>query len=449
MLIIFDLDGVLVDSRDMHYETLNKALEKYDPSMIISRSEHLAKYDGHPTSYKLKLLTKEKGLDRNLHHLIWKLKQDSTQDFILKNFERDERICDILSQLKKRGHTLYCASNSIWETVKNSLLKKGFMEYIDYFVSNEDVRNPKPSPEIYFKCFERANVSPRDVVICEDSPIGRKAASNSGAIVCPIENPCDLTLSKIEKCIDNIQTMENYSLHANIIIPCAGLGSRFVNAGYTFPKPLIDVKGKPMIQVVVENINISGRFIFIVQESHYEKYHLKYLLNAIAPGCVIIQTNGLTEGAACSVLLAKEYINNDDPLIIANSDQFLEWDARQFLYACKSEGVDGCISTFTNSHPKFSYVKTDDDGWATEVAEKKVISSDATTGIYYWTKGSDCIKYTEQMITKNLRVNGEFYNCPVFNEAIHDGKKIKTVPCKEFWCLGTPEDLDHYLRNKI
>jgi NDP-sugar pyrophosphorylase family protein len=235
----------------------------------------------------------------------------------------------------------------------------------------------------------------------------------------------------------------------NIVVPCAGLGSRFANAGYTFPKPLIDVNGKPMIQVVVDNININGRFIFIVQQSHYEKYNLKYLLNAIAPGCVIIQTNGVTEGAACSLLLAKEHINNEAPLILANSDQYLEWDPQQFLYNCMSDGIDGCISTFKNSHPKFSYAKLDDNGYVTEVAEKKVISSDATTGIYYWAKGSDCVKYTEQMISKDIRVNGEFYNCPVFNEAIHDGKKIKTVQAKNFWCLGTPEDLDTYLRNKI
>jgi len=447
-LIIFDLDGVLVDSRELHYETLNRALENYDPKFVISREEHLAKYDGHPTNYKLKLLTKDKGLDSSAYQQIWKWKQEATQSLILKTFERDERIIDILRQLKKRGYLVYCASNSIWPTVKNSLLKKGFLEYIDYFISNEDVKNTKPSPEIYFKCFERANVSPSQVLICEDSPIGRKAARDSGANVCPIENCDDLTLYKIDKYLQQIPMPVN-DRKINIVVPCAGLGSRFATAGYTFPKPLIDVNGKPMIQVVVDNININGRFIFIVQQSHYEKYNLKYLLNAIAPGCVIIQTSGVTEGAACSLLLAKEHIDNDSPLILANSDQYLEWDPNQFLYNCMSDGIDGCISTFTNSHPKFSYAMTDRNGYVTEVAEKKVISSDATTGIYYWTKGSDCVKYTEQMIAKDIRVNCEFYNCPVFNEAIQDGKKIKTVPVKTFWCLGTPEDLEAYLRNKV
>lgn len=453
-LVVFDLDGVLIDSRELHFETLNMALSKYDPKFVISRVEHIAKYDGHPTNYKLKLLTREKGLDPSAHHLIWKMKQDFTQEFILKNFYPDERIIQILRTLKERGLLIYCASNSIWETVKNSLLKKGLLEYVDYFISNEEVRNPKPAPEIYFKCFERANVSPREVLICEDSPVGRKAACDSGAHVCPIEDVADLTLAKIESSLAMMNSMTAVqaplnNLAVNIVVPCAGLGSRFANAGYTFPKPLIDVNGKPMIQVVVENLNISGRFIFIVQESHYEKYNLKYFLNAIAPGCVIVCTNGLTEGAACSILLAREHINNDQPLIIANSDQYLEWDPRQFLYTCMSDGIDGCISTFTNSHPKFSYASVDENGYVTDVAEKKVISPHATTGIYYWAKGGDFVKYADQMIAKDLRVNGEFYTCPVFNEAIQDGKKIKIVPAREFWCLGTPEDLEAYLRNKI
>lgn len=453
-LVVFDLDGVLIDSREIHFKTLNMALSKYDPKFVISRVEHLAKYDGHPTNFKLKLLTREKGLDPAAHHLIWKMKQDFTQEFILKNFTPDERIIDIIRALKKRGLLVYCASNSVWETVKNSLVKKGFLEYIDYFISNEEVRNPKPSPEIYFKCFERANVSPREVLVCEDSPVGRKAARDSGAHVCPIEDVADLTLAKIETSLAIMNSMSAVppslnNVPVNIVVPCAGLGSRFANAGYTFPKPLIDVNGKPMIQVVVENLNISGRFIFIVQESHYEKYNLKYLLNAVAPGCAIVRTEGVTEGAACSILLAREHINNDNPLIIANSDQYLEWDPRQFLYTCTSGGIDGCISTFDNSHPKFSYARVDENGYVTDVAEKKVISPHATTGIYYWAKGSDFVKYADQMITKDIRTSGEFYTCPVFNEAIQDGKKIKIVPAREFWCLGTPEDLAAYFRNKI
>ena len=113
----------------------------------------------------------------------------------------------------------------------------------------------------------------------------------------------------------------------NVLIPMAGAGSRFEKAGYTFPKPLIEVNGKPMIQTVVENLNIDARHIFIVQKSHCEKYNLKNMLNVIAPGCKVVEVDGITEGAACTTLLAKEFINNDEPLLMANSDQFVDWDS--------------------------------------------------------------------------------------------------------------------------
>jgi len=218
-LIIFDLDGVLIDSRDMHFVTLNKAL--HEVGLNISHSEHIEKYDGHPTTYKLNLLTREKGLSESLHDQIWRRKQDFTQEVILETYTRDDRICEILKELKNNGYLLYCASNAIWATVKNALLRKGFLEYIDYFISNEEIKLPKPNPEIYLECFERANVSPHEVIICEDSPIGRQAAIASGAVLCPIENSNDVTLDKILKCISKIPCQ------TQVVIPMAGEGSRF------------------------------------------------------------------------------------------------------------------------------------------------------------------------------------------------------------------------------
>jgi dTDP-glucose pyrophosphorylase len=227
----------------------------------------------------------------------------------------------------------------------------------------------------------------------------------------------------------------------NVIIPMAGAGSRFEQAGYTFPKPLIEIHGKPMIQKVVENLNIDGRHIFLVQKEHYDKYALNYLLPLISPGCEIIQVDGVTEGAACTTLLAKKFIDNDAPLITANSDQFIEFiddNWTEDLYG------DGGMLTFNATHPKWSFAKVE-NGLVTEVAEKKPISDIATVGVYYWGKGSDYVKYAEQMISHDIRVNNEFYVCPVFNEAIQDGKEIKTVPIKKMWGLGTPEDLRYFL----
>jgi dTDP-glucose pyrophosphorylase len=233
----------------------------------------------------------------------------------------------------------------------------------------------------------------------------------------------------------------------NVLIPMAGAGSRFEAAGYTFPKPLIEVNGKPMIQVVVENLNIEANYIFIVQKEHYEKYNLQYLLSLIAPNCKIVQVESLTQGAACTTLLAKEFIDNDSPLVMANSDQFVEWNSNEALYAFSADGIDGGILTFEATHPKWSYAKLGDDGFVSEVAEKKPISNLATVGIYFWNKGSDYVKYAEQMIDKDIRTNGEFYVCPVFNEAISDGKKIRVKNIEKMWGIGTPEDLNYFLEN--
>jgi dTDP-glucose pyrophosphorylase len=296
------------------------------------------------------------------------------------------------------------------------------------------------------------NVLPKNTVIIEDSHIGRQGALDSGAHLVPVKDSYDLTMEKIDEAIDTLNGVIKKMIpwrdkKMNVLIPMAGAGSRFAAAGYTFPKPLIEVNGKPMIQVVAENLNVDAHFIYIVQKEHYDKYNLKQLLNLISPGCDIVQVNSLTEGAACTTLLAKELINNDEPLLMANSDQYVEWNSNECLYAFTADGVDGGIVTFRATHPKWSFAKLGDDGFVTEVAEKNPISNIATVGIYYWKKGSDYVKYAEQMIEKNIRTNGEFYVCPVFNEAIGDGKKIRVKDIPKMWGIGTPEDLNYFLEN--
>jgi dTDP-glucose pyrophosphorylase len=202
-----------------------------------------------------------------------------------------------------------------------------------------------------------------------------------------------------------------------------------------------------MIQVVVENLTVEAHFIFIVQKKHYDEFSLKYLLNIIAPNCDIVQVDTLTEGAACTTLLAKDFINNNNPLLVANSDQYIEWNSNECLYAFTADGIDGGILTFNSSHPKWSFARTDDAGFVVEVAEKKPISDKATVGIYYWKYGSDYVKYAEQMIAKNIRTNNEFYVCPVYNEAIADGKRVRIKEIAKMWGLGTPEDLNYFLQH--
>ena len=227
----------------------------------------------------------------------------------------------------------------------------------------------------------------------------------------------------------------------------AGEGSRFANAGYTFPKPLIDIRGKPMIQVVVENLSFDAHYIFIVRTEHREKYALDTLLPMIAPGCDIIEVDHKTDGAACTALLASQLINNDAPLFIANSDQYVDWNPVEFMYKMQESEADGGIVTFTATHPKWSFVCVDNDtGCVTEVAEKKPISNIATVGFYYWKHGKDFVHYANQMIRNESKVNGEYYICPVFNEAIADNKMIVPSKVSAMHGLGTPEDLEAWLK---
>tara|TARA_R110000796_G_scaffold240591_1_gene361739 strand:+ start:8659 stop:9375 length:717 start_codon:yes stop_codon:yes gene_type:complete len=232
-----------------------------------------------------------------------------------------------------------------------------------------------------------------------------------------------------------------------ILIPMAGEGSRFSKEGYTFPKPLIDVNGKPMIQKVVENLDFDCEYVFIVRQEHIEKYSgLLDTIDRITNGNFsFVAVDRLTEGAACTALLAEEFIDCEEDLLIANSDQFVEYEPNNFLTLKNLTNVDSMVFTFNAVHPKWSFVKTNSRGFVTEVAEKKPISNIATCGIYWYRHGSDFVKYAKQMIEKDIRVKNEFYIAPVYNELIQDGKSLIPFYVHRMWGLGTPEDLRFYL----
>ena len=447
-LVIFDLDGVLVEAKNIHYEALNEALGKY----AISWQEHLSTYDGLKTTQKLEMLTEQKGLPIEEHQVIWETKQYITLQK-LKELKSDDTLIELMSGLVQGGYKIAVCSNSIRKTVLTVLSKLGIMEFMDYIISNEDVGNSKPHPEMYWRAISKMGCLPEETLIVEDSPYGLLAASRSNAHILRVKNPTEVTYKNIFKKLNEIdmgKTNNNLKWEdkkMNVLIPMAGAGSRFQQAGYTFPKPLIDVEGKPMIQVVVENLGIDANYIFVVQKSHREQYNLDTLLNLISPNCEIVEVDGITEGAACTALLAKEYIDSDNPLFFANSDQFVEWDSTEFMYKMNETNADGGIVSFRATHPKWSFAKINESGLVTEVAEKNPISDIATVGYYYWKHGSDFVKYAEEMIEKDIRVNNEFYVCPVFNQAIEDNKEIRTFDIPKMWGLGTPEDLKYYLEN--
>lgn len=236
----------------------------------------------------------------------------------------------------------------------------------------------------------------------------------------------------------------------NIVVPMAGHGSRFANAGYLDPKPLIPVLGKPMISWVIQNLrpNQTHRFIFICQADHIQNYPLRQLLEKEAPECIIIEVGEVTQGAACTVLLAKQYIDNDNPLMIANCDQFIDVNINDYLETMDSR-VDGLIMTMSERDPKWSYVGFNEQGQISKVVEKEVVSDEATVGIYNYQHGGDFVRAAQHMIDQNLRVNNEFYVAPAYNEMIAADKNIVhfNVGCvgEGMHGLGTPQDLEQFI----
>jgi len=236
----------------------------------------------------------------------------------------------------------------------------------------------------------------------------------------------------------------------NIVIPMAGEGSRFVKAGYAKPKPFIDVYGKPMIARVMENLKCrNARYILIGRQEHLEQE--KGLVEKISAqyNATFISIDKLTEGTACTVLFARQYISNDEPLLIANSDQLVDSSIQDFVDECFEKQLDGSILTFRDPelNPKWSFAKLNEDGVVTEVQEKNPISEFATVGIYLFSKGSAFVNAAIDMIINNDRVNNEFYTCPVYNYLIKNGGKvgIHNILFDQMHGLGTPEDLNVYL----
>ena len=234
-----------------------------------------------------------------------------------------------------------------------------------------------------------------------------------------------------------------------IVIPMAGAGSRFSQIGYTLPKPLIDVEGKPMITRVIENLAFDASYVFVVRDQHLRDYDLENVLReATNNNYRTVVTDGLSEGAACTVLLAEELINNSEDIMISNCDEIMEYDPENFqniLWIDDNRHDFIWVFKEPTKHPKWSYARPGHAMRIVEVAEKNPISEWATCGVYYWRQGSAFVSCAKEMIKKNVRVNNEFYVCPVYNQAIQRGRPVRPFFVSKMWGLGTPEDLNVYL----
>lgn len=235
-----------------------------------------------------------------------------------------------------------------------------------------------------------------------------------------------------------------------IVVPIAGKSSFFDKNTYPFSRSLIEIKGKSMIEHVIENISrikTDFQFVFIVNSEDCKKFHLHNILKLLAKNSLIVKVNGKTKGALCSVLLGIEHIEKDEELIVCNGDQIIDCDLNKAISSFREKKSDAGLITFKSVHPRWSYVRFDNNKeYVVETAEKRPISNNAIAGFYYFKKGDDFIKAATKSIEKGSDVNGLYYIAPAINQLILQNKKINTfkIDSKNYKSFYSPQKIREY-----
>lgn len=453
MLLIFDLDGVLVDFKEIHRNAFINTWNAIFPEHHIDVAFHAANLEALSTRQKIEVcsLAFDSTITEDKKQTCFARKQEASFAAI-DAVTVPSNVREALRWAFNQGHTLVCCSNSIRATLISALIKLDVILLMSHIFSNEDVTIPKPNPEMYNLAVETASYTDKkdEVLVFEDSPIGITAAKKAGLTVIEVVDSHEITVQFIAGAIRN-RCRPNYpAKKIRVVIPMAGAGSRFAEDGYSVPKPFIDVMGVPMYQRVLQNMTAIDPDL----QSRIE-YHLlvrKEFVSGIvqAPNLYVHTIDSLTEGAACTVLTIASLLNTDDPIIIANSDQWVDWEFDRYLHSLLHPCVDGSIVSFyqpDESDLKWSYARISTEGWVTEVQEKKFIGPDATVGIYGWKRGSDYVRQANAMIKANDRVKNEFYVCPVYNYAIKEKQSVRLFAVEKMWGLGVPADLNYFLAN--
>lgn len=435
-LIIFDLDGTLVETRELHQRALNHALVKHQQSPIPE--DELYKYEALSTREKLDAYLVHES--EEMKQMIWKEKQLETRHLLEHSLDFNPSIFQCIRMLKVDGYKLALASNCIRSSVLWMLNKLSIDSYFDVIVSSDDVKYNKPHTDMYQRCMDVCHTTLDETLILEDSELGRRAIQQFGSYGMFIHHPSDVSYSNIKTYIRMIEL----KTRRVIVIPMAGEGSRF-HSFSSRPKPGIDVcihgRRQPMVAHVVDNLLYDKEhvfFVFILRKKAHEEF--------IPPGIhyTTFITHEKTRGALETVMYARPLLNSPHwGIMIANSDQWIEWNPSldQLLSGFDQAKNEGGILTFPSSDPKFSYALTDPQGNVLQVAEKTVISNHASVGIYLFKHGDLFVSLASQMIERNELTRGEFYVCPLYNKYIEQGYPVYAFPCGEMFCLGTPEDL--------
>ena len=434
---LFDLDGVLVDSFDIQYQSTIDAINNYTKIDITAEIDKILK-STITTKKKLDYLG-EQNIISNAQLLDIYNEKKKIADNIFNNLIIDDEKVKLFSFLKKKKCKIAVVTNGNKNSAKIILKSLGLYNFLDLLISNEDVVNPKPHSEPYIKAISHFGGDLKNFIIFEDSETGLTSAYGTGCKVYKVENTNDINLSLIKQ-------MNN--LNRNILIPAAGLGSRFQKRGFKLQKPLIELENKTLIEHAVSSLDIEGNYIFVIRKlDNNINIELITALRNIQPECKIIEIDYVTEGSASTCYLAKEFIDNDDELIISNCDQILKWDSKKFLEY--SSNYDCSVLTYKSNEDKNSFIKTDENNKGIEIREKEVISDNALVGVHYFKKGSDFIKSYEHIFNNNIKFKNEYYVSTVCNHLINEGKEVVNYPFQEkelYYSTGTPEDYFKYMR---
>ena len=448
MFVLFDLDGVLVDFRELHKQSFIQAWNELYPDHSIHEIFHDTMLEARSTKQKIRILTEHFQIpvsESEVYHKKQYLTQIRLQDEPIYQCVRQT-----LETLVKKNIPFACCSNSILSTIETSLQRLVPLSSFQFLLSNEDVSHPKPAPDLYLKAVECSGITNKeDILVFEDSDVGKQAARSAGLHVIDVVDALDITPLFLDYVLRH--RIRPLMERVNVVIPMAGWGSRFSMEGYTTPKPFLPVHGRPMYETVIRNIVPSELWDRASIHLVIRKEHLPLFESQSSSNIHLHLIDHVTEGPACTVLTLQHMIDSDIPLVIANSDQYLEWNALDFYHTLYHPEWDGVISTFVQPNPedkKWSYVRLNQEGEVVEVAEKRVISPLATTGIYGWKRGSDFVRDARKMIEKEDRVNNEFYVCPVYQYTIQNSNRIRMLLCKKMWGLGVPNDYKLFCKEK-
>jgi HAD superfamily hydrolase (TIGR01509 family) len=444
--VVFDLDGTLVETRDLHKEALNEALRCVAGAMfVISEEEHAAEYDGLSTAQKLKKLNTAKNLNPELNKAIWARKQELTNAMVSTTVKPDERIVRVISELKRLGYPVGVASNCIRSSVDLILKFLGIYHLVDLSVSNDDVEFAKPAPDIYLKAAACFGISPDEILVVEDAPFGWQSALLAGARLLRVKSSADVTLPRL---LSAINDLNNATDPVVVIVPLAGPIPNVHTAGGArgLHPSLYDVRGRACIEHAISSI-VSRRhpmeFVFVVLGDSIPDSLLLKAAQWLPTRIVRLQTP--TRGALESVLAAEQFIRPCAPLLISDGSHVVEWrpghDIDELLDV---RGCAAAVSVTRSEDSRWSYANVDSDGYVSSVQEKTRISNTALTGLYMWRRGADFVRDAREAVRVGPRVRGLMYVAPVLNYAVSRHERVRAFAVEALHSLRTHAEAAAY-----